>query len=78
MRDDIEQPDQVFQRVSAGFKDLQNGKNHLIFAHSGVIQIILRRLDIHDLFLANCGGLAFEVDPNGSPFKLLSYWNHGY
>lgn len=78
MRDDIEQPDQVFDRVKNGFDNLKNNGNHLIFAHSGVIQIILMRLDIHDLFLSNCGGLAFELDQNGHPLELLSYWNHGY
>ena len=77
-RGDIETPKQVLDRVINGFSDFKDNSSNLLFAHSGIIQCILFHLDIHDLFIKNCGSLNIVVSETGLPLRLVSYWNHGY
>lgn len=77
-RFDIESPTQVLERVSEGFRSFKPGQPTLLYAHSGILQILLYTLNIYDLFLQNCGSVAVVVNPQGLPEKLIGYWNHGY
>lgn len=77
-RHDIESPHQVLSRVVDGLGSFKGKGNSLLFTHSGVLQVILAHLDIHDLFIRNCGSLSIVISDDGVPLRLISYWNHGY
>lgn len=77
-RKDIESPANLASRVYSGFKDISGTPDNLVFAHSGVLQVILVNLGIYDLFVGNCGSLSLVLGSDGVPVRMISYWNHGY
>ena len=77
-RSDIESPSKVYGRVVNGIRGLRKDGVSLVFSHSGVLQMMLLKLDIYDLYLHNCGSLGIVVNSEGVPQRLIAYWNHGY
>ena len=78
MREDIESPKKLLTRLTSAFSEFKDEGNYLVFAHSGVLQVLLHELRIYDLFLRNCGSLSLILNEQGRPIELIKYWNHGY
>lgn len=77
MRKDIETPESVLGRVSAGFRGFSGGDNcnNLVFGHIGMMNIIINQLGMSGLFLQNCACLMIETNSDGTPIKIHNFWN---
>ena len=73
-RDDIPRTKDVRRKVWEAHKERPEG-SHLIFGHSGIMHLILRRFGLIQLYVENCGMISYKVGDDGRPNELLNYWN---
>ena len=75
IRDDIETPRSIEDRLWSAFGEFETGKVSLGFTHFGVQRHVIRKLG-YDFYLNNCGVVAFTADEKGLPQELHGYWNN--
>lgn len=74
VRDDIETPTEVLQRVKEGLASLPIG-NNVIVGHYGVVHTLLNQMDFFGVNIAPGDTLFFEVTSDGTPYQLNAYWS---
>lgn len=71
----VESPDKCSERLFGFFASLQANRNSVVYSHSGMTYVILRKMGLSDIHLNNCGVICFTCDADGIPKKVYGYWN---
>ena len=74
VRHDIEQPAALLERIGAGFGELEAGKNNVIVAHYGVLNVLLHQLGFFGVQISTGDCLHLDVAQDGTPHQLVGYW----
>ena len=72
----IETPEEVESRLWSFHKELENNKNNVLFGHAGVFAIIMKKMDIRNHGLNNCGILTFFCNEEGEPEEIFGLCNN--
>lgn len=78
LRDDIEQPGAVLERVKSGLAELENNKNYILFSHFGVMKIWMYAANVNGIFMNNCGVLGARIAEDGSLKDVIGYWDKNF